>query len=62
MEKITISIPEMAKRLGVSRPTAYRLAKLPGFPVLLIGGRKLIPINSLEHWVNQNTGRGGGHN
>ncbi|MFV0497238.1 MAG: helix-turn-helix domain-containing protein [Candidatus Fimivivens sp.] len=52
----------MAKRLGVSRPTAYRLAKLPGFPVLLIGGRKLIPINSLEHWVNQNTGRGGGHN
>ena len=43
-DKIALSVSEMALQLGISIPKAYELTKEPGFPILKIGTRILIPI------------------
>jgi excisionase family DNA binding protein len=54
-EKLTVSIKEMAELLNISLPTAYKLTKTEGFPVLMIGKRQLIPIQGLQAWMKKNT-------
>lgn len=53
-----ISVPEMAKRLGVSRATAYRLAISEGFPAFRVGRRLLVNEKMLEKWVNEQSNSG----
>jgi excisionase family DNA binding protein len=55
MDSLTISIEEMAKQLGISRPTAYKLSNSEGFPLLKILGRKLVPVQGLQEWVRKNS-------
>ncbi len=55
MEKLTCSIEEMAELLGISKPTAYKLANSEGFPLLKIGKRKLIPLQRFLEWVDKNS-------
>ena len=55
MEKLTLSIPEAAKVLGVSAPTAYALANSKGFPILKIGKRKVVPVRQLQIWIDKNS-------
>jgi len=38
----TLSVPEAAQLLGVSRPTAYRWAAQGHLPTLRLGGRVLV--------------------
>ncbi|MBQ9662701.1 MAG: helix-turn-helix domain-containing protein [Oscillospiraceae bacterium] len=52
MEKTTLSVQELAIQLGISLPKAYELVKQPGFPVLRIGARILIPKDSLMNWLH----------
>jgi len=52
---MTISIEEMAKQLGISRPTAYTLANSGGFPILKIGKRKVVPVLGLQEWIKKNS-------
>ena len=54
-EKITLSVEEVGKKLGVSRPIAYELTKRQGFPVLRIGRRIVIPVDGLMEWIRSNT-------
>lgn len=51
MDKIVYSITEAASALGVSRPTVYKLLRVPGFPAARIGGRWVIPVDALHDWV-----------
>lgn len=51
MEKITMTVKEMASRLGVSRVKAYQLVNCEGFPKLRVGTRILIPVQALNEWV-----------
>lgn len=51
MERLTMSVPEMARKLGVSRPTAYELVKRQDFPVLKVGRRLLVPKVAFEQWL-----------
>jgi excisionase family DNA binding protein len=51
MEKQTISVQELSSMLGISLPKAYELVKKPGFPVIRIGSRILIPINAFKEWL-----------
>jgi excisionase family DNA binding protein len=51
MDKKTYSVDEMAKVLGVSRPTAYALVRSHGFPALHVGRRIVIPIDLLDRGV-----------
>ena len=55
MEKATLSVQELAARLGISLPVAYDLVKRPDFPTLRIGSRILIPVDGLQTWLNRQT-------
>lgn len=48
MDKVTISVPETAKILGISRNFAYFLARTGQLPTLKLGRRLLIPRVALE--------------
>ncbi len=51
MEKTTMSVQELASNLGVSLPKAYELVKQPGFPVIHVGSRILIPVDAFREWL-----------
>lgn len=51
MEKTTMSVQELATMLGISLPKAYELVKQPGFPMLRIGGRILVPVDAFREWL-----------
>lgn len=53
---LTLSVPEMAAALGISRAGAYELVRTEGFPALKIGTRIVIPKDKLKEWVDQNVG------
>lgn len=53
-DKLTVTVPEMAKLLGISRPLAYELAKKPGFPAIRVTERRIIvPVDRLHEWLNR---------
>ena len=52
-EKMTLSVEEAGKLLGVSRQVAYQLIHRPDFPTLQIGRRVLIPKKQLEEWMDR---------
>ena len=55
-EKITLTVEELIKFLGISRQTAYQLCRTEGFPALRIGRRVLIPKKQLETWIEEHMG------
>ena len=58
MEKLTMSVPEAAKVIGVSAPTMYQLAKSKGFPSIIVGKRVLVSKKGLERWVEEQAEKG----
>ena len=48
----------VAKVLGVSPSSGYELMHEPGFPVLKVGSRMVVPKEKFIQWVEQNTGGG----
>ncbi len=56
MEKLAISIPEAAKLIGISKSNLYTLSRSKGFPVIDLGGRKLVSVKGLEAWVAKMSG------
>ena len=57
-KKLTYSVPEMAKVLGISDFKAYQLVKTKGFPTIKIGKRLLVSVNGLESWVEEQAKKG----
>ena len=53
---LTLSVPEMAAALSISRAGAYELARTKGFPALKSGTRIVIPKVKLKEWVDHNIG------
>lgn len=51
----------VAKTLGVSPSSAYELMHEPGFPMLRIGNRMVVPKEQFIQWVAEHT-EGGEHN
>ena len=47
-----------AKVLGVSPSSGYELMHEPGFPVLRIGNRMVVPKEQFIQWVKEHTGGG----
>ncbi len=41
--------------LGMSISTAYELMNEPGFPVLRVGSRMVVPKDKFVEWVSQHT-------
>lgn len=50
----------VAKVLGVSASSVYELMHEPGFPVLRIGNRMVVPKEQFIQWVSEHT-EGGDH-
>ena len=58
-KKVTITVLELAKLLGVSKPTAYDLTKRDGFPAIRVSDRRIIiPVESLNRWLNDPANQG----
>lgn len=53
MEKICITVEEMAVMLSISRWTAYELIKVEGFPLVHIGKRTVVSLEGLREWVRR---------
>ncbi len=58
-EKLTLSVEEAGKVLGVSRQIAYKLSRQADFPTLHIGRRVLVPKKQLEAWMDRNVSGAG---
>ena len=52
-DKLTLSVEEAGKLLGVSRQIAYQLSRRKDFPTLHIGRRVLVPRKQLEAWMDR---------
>ena len=46
----------VAKVLGVSPSSCYELMHEPGFPVLRVGSRMVVPKEQFIQWVKEHTG------
>lgn len=57
----TITIPQLAKRLGLSEAKAYELAQANDypFPIIRIGGRVMVSRHAYEAWLDQYNYKGG---
>ena len=52
MEKMVLTVDEVAEVLGIARPIAYRLVKSSDFPAIRIGeGRIIVPIGEFHKWL-----------
>lgn len=51
-DKLAISVPQAAKLLGISRDTAYTLARREDFPAFSVGNRILVSTAGLAAWVD----------
>ena len=56
-QKMAYSITEMAAVLGIGRNKAHDLAKEPGFPIISLGRRKVIPVKALGEWLERKAGQ-----
>lgn len=57
-QKLTLNVPEAAKRLGISDTSMRQLARTAGFPAFNIGNRILISAKGLEAWVDEQAQKG----
>ena len=48
----------VAKALGISPSSGYELMHEPGFPILKIGNRMVVPKEKFIQWVERNTAGG----
>lgn len=53
IEPLAVTMTQAAQLLGVSRPTLYRLARTPGFPVVHLGGCTRVLVSDLQDWARQ---------
>ena len=51
-EKLTYTVVEAAAALGVSKTVMYQLIRTDGFPVIAVGNKRLIPIESFKRWLD----------
>lgn len=51
MQKMTLTVKEMAELVGVLLPQAYKLTERSDFPLVRIGRKKLIPVDELKRWM-----------
>ena len=52
---LMLSVPEVAKVLGISRAGAYELVRADGFPKIRIGNRIVIPRDKFIAWIEAQT-------
>lgn len=61
MKDEMITVPEIAKYLRISPPTAYKLVRSGTIPHVKVGYRCIIPRDKFMAWVNENAHGGDLH-
>jgi len=56
--RAVLTVPEVGRKLSISRATAYALCRSNGFPSIRIGRRLLVPVAGLEEWLKQQSAVG----
>lgn len=56
IEKKTLTVKELAQVLGVGENKARQLTHVKGFPCVVIGKKRIIPISQLEKWLETSIG------
>lgn len=56
MEILAYTPTTLAEAMHASRPTVYRWMRIPGFPVVRLGGCVRIPVKAFEQWLNEQAG------
>lgn len=51
-----LNVSLVAQVLGVSSSTAYELMHEPGFPVLRVGSRMVVPKEKFIRWTEEQSG------
>jgi excisionase family DNA binding protein len=51
-ERLTLSVPEVARLLGISRNHAYAMARDRVYPVHALGRKLVIPKAKFMRWLN----------
>lgn len=54
-ERLTITVEEAAKRLGISRGLAYTLARRGEIPAVRLGRRLVVPAGAIERILHERT-------
>lgn len=54
-ERLTMSVEEAARELGICTKSAYNLTHREDFPTIKIGRRTRISCEGLREWVKQQT-------
>ena len=54
---LMLSVHDVAEVLGISKSSAYVLAKEKGFPTLKNGARDVIPRARFIEWINKNVSK-----
>ena len=54
---LMLSVNDVAEVLGISKSSAYVLAKEKGFPTLKIGARVVVPRDRFIEWINKNVSK-----
>lgn len=57
MEKVVLTVDEVAQTLGIAKQNAYALAKSKGFPTVRIGKRMIVPVNEFYRWLSEQSGK-----
>lgn len=55
IKRLTYNMKELAEVLGVSETSARNLPHTKGFPLLLIGRRRLVLRSALDEWLKKQT-------
>ena len=53
MKRETLSVPEAAQVLGISRSLAYEMARIGKLPTIRFGKRLVVPRRALERMLEQ---------
>ncbi len=60
--KISISVEEAAKLLGIGKNLMLKLVTIPGFPAIRFKRKIIINKNKLQQWFDENEGTYGNYN
>lgn len=51
LKRAVLTVPEVGRKLSISRASAYQLCNSKGFPAFRIGRRLLVPEEALAAWL-----------
>lgn len=55
MERMTLTVPDIQRALGIGRDAAYALANRADFPAIRVGKKIVVPCDAFQRWLDKQT-------